>query len=211
MIAQMDGTDWIIATASKCGSSRLRTGLTQEAKSRPKAPVAEFLNPWQGGRAEDVPEYDLRIQLAREPLERWNSLFWDFRNHREKPPIDGEDLSTFPKFMAAIVERKAGHYDCKPLTEHLEEWDPHFTLLLQDMDYLWELIDAPPLWREYYYGASRHKTKDKKSLDWTLQRFGRIGDAAQALVEREREMLREHDAWDTPEPEVAGPPQQSLL
>jgi len=196
MIASKDSTDWIIATASRSGSSHLRTALTQEAKKRPENPVAEFLNPWQGGKKEDVPQYDERIFLAREPMERWNSLFYYFKNVQEKPDL-ADRLDDFADFMDGIVSREWSDYDCTPLTDHLEDFEPHRVLLLRDFDLLWSWIDAPYFWKHYYYNkSSTHSNPDKRPLEETLDQYGPLSEDAQRLVAEERAMLEECGAFD---------------
>lgn len=195
MIGDKD-ENWILATASRCGSSHLRTALTQEAKKRPQNPVADYIPPWQGGKKEDVQEYDTRIFLARDPVERWNSLYWYFVSVREKPPLRSY-LDSFPHFMEGILSREWSHYDCTPLTDHLQEFDPHHVLMLPYFDDLCDLIDAPYFWRTYYHQrASTHDNPKKNTVSETLDQFGPLGDDAQALIEREEQMLTQYGAYD---------------
>ena len=196
MIAHKEGTEWVIASASRTGSSRLRTALTQEANRRPKNPVADFIPPWQGGLKEDVQEYNLRIQIARQPIERWNSLFYYFRNVREKPPL-ADCLDSFASFMDGIVSGNWSHYDCKPFTEHLNEFDPDEVILLRNINELWAMIDAPFFWKTYYWQkSSSHSNSDKKPVEDTLEASPPLSDEANDLISRERELLYQYGAFD---------------
>jgi hypothetical protein len=196
MIGDFD-REWIIATAARCGSSRLRTALTQPAQKRPECPVAEYIKPWNGGKKEDVPQFDHRIFCAREPLERWNSLFYHYRNVREQPPLDGWYLEDFSNFMKGIANGECSHRECTHLTTHLERFDPHRALLLQNIDLLWSWIDAPFFWKQYYYHrSSSHSNSDKKPLEETLRISNPLPSEGLTLVVEEENMLRDLGAYD---------------
>lgn len=209
MIASLDSTDWIIGTPSKTGSQRLMTALTGERKSYPQGPLARALPPRHGGRWREFSEFDLRVMTARKPLERWNSLFWYRRTMIESAPLDPY-LDDFSAYLDAVARRESSHQSLTPQHVHLRRWDPHVVVPVGEVGALWELIDAPPWWRDVYWGSPRHRTHEKRPLAETLHAHGPLTERARQMIEDERRALDDYGAWEVEAPERTGPVQFRL-
>lgn len=155
----VNGKPTMITIPCKCGWQGMVNLLVNRIK------VATIVNPHHGWNY--VPGDFYRVLLVREPLERWVSYFWFMKNHRSS--MCGPQFDSFYKFSRMIGQYKGISAVKQPLYIY-ENSKPDLVVPQEMINNLWSKF-LPMDWLEVYNKTAKHVTKDRMSVEDTVNQM----------------------------------------
>ena len=161
----------VLAVPPKTGSRRMLATFQRHAVYFMHSGFAEHHGAF-------VANYEHRILISREPLERFVSLYWFLRTLKKTRL----DVSSFESFQQSVVDGYCPNKQdplCKFLHQYKNGFNPTQIVPLENIDALWPIVGEQ--FRSIYHAADPQSTKNRPSVEETV-REGLLSDFEDLLA-----------------------------